>query len=99
MSMSRPSQLHVAEVSILPEQTRNGLLRRVDWRFLLPNPSPAKTVCFATGALADAVALISDVVVTGGDGLTADCDLAVTVDPDETTLRAAWAALRLDYPT
>ena len=94
MPMSRPSQLHVAEVSILPEQTRNGLLRRVDWRFLLPNPSPAKTVCFATGALADAVALISDVVVTGGDGPTADCDLAVTVDPDETTLRAAWDALR-----
>jgi len=76
------------------EAVRNRLLRRADWRFLLPSPSPAKAICFSGGLLADAVKAVSEVTVDPEYGLGGDCDLAVAVDPDPTTLRAAWAALR-----
>ncbi len=78
----------------LTERSRNTLLRRVDWRFLLPNPRPRKTVCYAAGTIGDAVALISDTVVIRGRDSAVDCDLAVAVNPDAATLRAAWNALR-----
>src|SRR5436190_11521159 len=94
LRMTRPFATHADGVSPLPEHTRNAQLRRVDWRFLLTNPRPTRTVCFATGALADAVALISDVVVGGEREPLTDCDLAVAVNPDATTLRNAWNALR-----
>ena len=43
----------------MEEATRNRLLRRVDWRFLLPEPGAARTVCFTSGELRQAVALIA----------------------------------------
>lgn len=79
---------------ILREDVRNRLLRRADWRFLLPNPSPARSVCYADGTLAEAVRLISDRTINPRREGPNGCDLAVAVDPDPATLRSAWAALR-----
>jgi Phosphotransferase enzyme family len=78
----------------LPETERNRLLRRADWRFLLPGPRPATAVCFTNGRLAQAVALICDHVFEPGQRLGSECDLAVAVNPDRATLGAAWASLR-----
>ena len=78
----------------LSEARRNRLLRRVDWRYLLPIPSVAKAICLADGDLGEGVALIAAQVVPGAAEAGADCDLAVAVDPDVATLRALCAALQ-----
>jgi phosphotransferase family enzyme len=80
---------------ILAESERNRVLRRSDWRFLLPDPNPAKTICFATGLLLESVRQISSTVVEPRASETArDCDLAVAVDPDAKILSRASAALK-----
>lgn len=84
----------MSDVDTQTEKTRNRLLRRADWRFLLPDPSPAKSICYAAGLLRSAVALISRDIVSAKANAVGDCDLAVAVNPDEATLQAAWAALR-----
>jgi len=77
-----------------PEEVRNRLLRRADWRFLLPNPNPTNSICFANGSLAKAVGLISTTMVeTTADYPSNKFDLAVAVDPDIATLKRAWSAL------
>ena len=83
-----------APVETQPEAQRNRLLRRADWRFLLPGPRPGKSMCFTGGQLAEAVAAISDQMIEPGRGAPGECDLAVAVDPNRATLRAAWSALR-----
>jgi hypothetical protein len=84
----------VAATDRSDEVAINQRLRRADWRFLLPDPRPAKTMCFANGLLAQAVAAISDQVIESTTHPIGDCDLAVTRNPDRQTLQAAWAALR-----
>jgi len=81
-----------AAPAALPEAERNRRLRRVDWRFLLPKPHPARTLCLAQGPLAEAVALVSGEVVSAAQPGT--CDLALAEDPDDRTLAALSAALR-----
>ena len=76
------------------EVALNRMLRRADWRFLLPNPRSARSVCFADDLLAQAVAAISDDVVGPTSRSINDCDLAVAHNPTRQTLQAAWAALR-----
>jgi hypothetical protein len=80
--------------SIPAEAERNRLLRRADWRFLLPNPHPARSVCFAGGVLRRSVGLISGVACAPQDAAAAGCDLAVLVNPSATMLRRAWDILR-----
>lgn len=75
------------------EMKHNQLLRRVDWRFLLSNPQPVKSICFSKGLLADAVALISKEMVEPHFDPPGNCDLAVAVNPDPATLQEAWSAL------
>ena len=78
----------------LPEAQRNRLLRRVDWRFLLPVSQVEKAVCFPGGDLRDGVALIArQVVIPGADHATS-CDLMVAINPDAVVLERGWAALR-----
>lgn len=77
----------------LPEQELNPLLRRVDWRFLLPDPSPVTSICFSGGRLAKAVAAISENVRNAEGESHADCDLAVAVNPDEKMLKAVYTSL------
>lgn len=76
----------------LPEAERNHRLRRVDWRFLLPSPLPGRTLCLATGPLAEGAALVSGEVVSAAAPGT--CDLALAQDPDDRTLETLHAALR-----
>jgi hypothetical protein len=73
------------------EEARNGRLRLVDWRFLLPSPRPRRVLCCTGGALAEAVAEIAGELVT--DARDGDCDLAVAEAPDAATLREIRAAL------
>jgi hypothetical protein len=85
------------ELNAYPEAVRNRLLRRADWRFLLADPEPANSICFAGGLLADAVRLVSENTVHGAE-YGEDCDgcfdLAVVSDPSTVTLQTAWRALR-----
>ncbi len=76
------------------EVALNRLLRRVDWRFLLPNPRPARSICFADGLLTQAVAAITDNLIEPATNSVNDCDLAVAVNPTPQILQAAWGALR-----
>jgi hypothetical protein len=78
----------------MQEQIRNRLLRRADWRFLLSNPRPTKSVCFANGRLSRAVGLISAAMTDPRLESTEDCDLAVAVNPNRATLRKCWTSLR-----
>src|SRR5712692_3681312 len=91
---SRGAKLPMLPTDVQTEAARNWLLRRADWRFLLPGPRPAKSVCFTNGRLAQAVALICDHMFEPSQHLGSECDLAVAVNPDRATLGAAWAALR-----
>ena len=72
----------------------NREFRRVDWRFLTSAPQPQKSVCFTGGLLAKSVAGISGHTIDGHFASADDCDLAVAVNPDRSTLQAAHAALR-----
>lgn len=76
------------------EAERNRLLRRVDWRFLLPNPRPRRSLCFADGLLAQAVAHISGAMPRGAINPPDGYDLAVAVNPTSVTLKTAAAALQ-----
>ncbi|HEU5102197.1 MAG TPA: phosphotransferase [Roseiflexaceae bacterium] len=76
------------------EHVRNRLLRRADWRFLLADPEPARSICFADGDLAAAVALISGLLVEAEQLTAKDCDLAVAIDPRQDVIESAWTALR-----
>ena len=91
--MQRHDREH-ALTSVWSEDVSNSL-RRVDWRFLLPNPHPLRSICYAHGALAEAVARIS--AATSDPRRDAAqkgrCDLAVAVNPPAVTLKSALAAL------
>lgn len=75
------------------EGRRNALLRRADWRFLLPNVRPAKSICFANGLLATSIREFSDDVIDGLSISFGDRDLAVAVNPNGATLARAREAL------
>ena len=84
----------MAATDHLYEEVRNRLLRRADWRFLLPNPQAKKSICFANGLLGRAVRLISDRMSDDRLDPAGDCDLVVAVNPYRATLRKGWTALR-----
>lgn len=97
--------LREGEATMPAEAARNRLLRRVDWRFLLPNPWPERSICFSGGELGEAVAAISHYSTCGAtpallaaewheEQLLGSYDLAVMSDPDAETIATAWAALR-----
>lgn len=78
----------------LPEALRNRLLRRVDWRFLLPNPAPQRSICFGDRLLKEAVTLISQETVPATRFFDAECDLAVAQNPTKPMLQTLWKTLR-----
>ena len=85
---------HDALAERLPsEEIRNRVLRRADWRFLLPNPSPTRTLSLSDGLLREAISAISRVTVTPEEQASGECDLAVVADPDAARLGAALDAL------
>jgi hypothetical protein len=78
------------------EEERNRRLRRIDWRFLLPNPSPNRVLCLANGALREAANALS-AQVFGRERLTeGDFDLVVAVDPSVSELASLYAAVAAD---
>jgi len=71
------------------------VLRRADWRFLLRDPNPSKSVVFGEGILAEAARMISGTTVRPGESRHKDdCDLAVATEPDCKTLKEAWSYLK-----
>ena len=72
----------------------NRILRRADWRFLLPDPQPARSICFSNDPLGQAVAAISDTVTAPDAQPGGDCDLAVARNPARQILHAIWSSLR-----
>ena len=75
------------------ETAVNRILRRADWRFLLPDPRPASSICFNDGLLGQAVAEISDSVIEPTTRSASGCDLAVAINPTQQTLQAALGTL------
>jgi hypothetical protein len=76
------------------EQMHNRILRRADWRFLLPDPEPERSICFARGILAQSVDEISCVMEDEQNAAEETCDLAVARNPDHSILKRAWHCLR-----
>jgi hypothetical protein len=74
------------------ENERNLLLRRIDWRFLLPDPAPRTSLALSE-ELAEPLELITRVSRTPGDD-EVGFDLAAVVDPSPSDLVAAWSTLR-----
>ena len=75
------------------EEARNRLLRRADFRYLLPDPSPATSMCLAP-ALAEPLACMSATVLAGTGAVDAGVDLVAAIDPRADALARARAALR-----
>ena len=75
------------------EAAINRLLRRADWRFLLPQTHFARAACAANGALRDALSAISDAVVEPTPAVD-DCDVFVATDPSDVTLDEGRRRLR-----
>jgi peptidoglycan/xylan/chitin deacetylase (PgdA/CDA1 family) len=68
-----------------------ALVRRADWRLLLPAGPQRRAVVFGDGDLAASAALVAETVI--GPSGAAGCDLAVATAPRAAHLRAAFAAL------
>ena len=77
----------------MDEKNSNRLLRRVDWRFLLENPTPEKSICFGDGILRQAVERISLMPIDPRNSEREQCDLAVVRNPSEAVLQSAFDAL------
>jgi hypothetical protein len=71
----------------LPEERRNDLLRRVDWRFLLRCPDMPRVIDLAPGWDSEALRLVSDPAGPGEAGV------ALIGFPGPSSLRAAHHAL------
>jgi hypothetical protein len=74
------------------EAERNRVLRRADWRFLLPDPAPARVLCLAGAELRAACAAIAAVVDEAPSTGTA-YDLVVAENPDAESLHRMAASL------
>lgn len=89
-ALSRPIKPNAATPKT-GQAGHNEILRRADWRFLLPNPTPARALCLTSGMLERGVRAIAreTIKVVGSES----CDLAVIVNPSRAELRYAWNAL------
>ena len=75
------------------EEERNRLLRRIDWRFLLPTSAPEKVLCLSED-LVEPLRLVCGTVRTEAGATESDFDLAAATDPSAEALARARAALR-----
>lgn len=75
------------------------LISLVDWRFLLPNPNPEKTLCLSEGRLADTVHLFSaNTLFNDSNTYYNEVDLVIVSDPDARDLERAISALKPGAP-
>lgn len=74
---------------------RNRLLRRADWRYLLPDPSPYRALCMCGPELRASCGIVATVVDESPEpGVS--YDLVVAEDPDGATLQLLARAARAD---
>ena len=81
-----------ASTEALAERERNRLLRRADWRYLLPDPSPRRALCLAGASLREVCGVVAGSVDDAPQS-GARYDLVVAEDPDDATLLTATNAL------
>jgi hypothetical protein len=79
--------MSAASAAALAERERNRVLRRADWRYLLPDPAPRRALCLAGPALREACAVVAD-VVDDSPQPGVRYDLVVAEDPDDATQRS-----------
>jgi hypothetical protein len=94
MNYSKSVRMPMVAIDHQDQAAANRIARRADWRFLLPDPQPARSICFAGGLLAQAVFTISSQIIDPTTSPVSDCDLAVAQNPTRKILQAAWEALR-----
>ena len=79
--------MSAASPAALSERERNRVLRRADWRYLLPDPAPRRALCLAGPALREACAVVAGTVDdTPQPGVR--YDLVVADDPDDAARRS-----------
>ena len=79
--------MSAASPAALSERERNRVLRRADWRYLLPDPAPRRALCLARPALREACAVVAGTVDdTPQPGVR--YDLVVADDPDDAARRS-----------
>lgn len=77
------------------ETYSNAILRRADWRFLLSNAKPKKSIISREGNIGAAVSMISETTSYLSDNNRgADNELAITNDPDTKALNDMYDALK-----
>jgi hypothetical protein len=79
--------MSVASAAAPAERERNRVLRRADWRYLLPDPAPQRALCLAGAALREACAVVAD-IVDDSPQTGVQYDLVVAEDPDDATRRS-----------
>jgi len=73
----------------------NVLLRRVDWRFLLSNPKPAKSIIFGGAGLKEPLTIISECVIDAStDLMDSNFELAVASEPNTEIIQEIFSALK-----
>jgi len=71
----------------LAERERNRVLRRADWRYLLPDPAPRRALCLANPALREACGVVAQSVDDSPQS-GVRYDLVVAEDPDDAARRS-----------
>jgi hypothetical protein len=84
--------MSAAAAAVLAERERNRILRRADWRYLLPDPAPRRALCLAGSALREACAVVAD-AVDDAPQPGVRYDLVVAEDLDEAARRSIAAVL------
>jgi hypothetical protein len=87
--------MSVPSAGVLAERERNRTLRRSDWRYLLPDPAPARALCLGDTALREACGIVAG-AVDEAPRAGARYDLVVAEEPDDATLRTFVGALSPD---
>ena len=82
-------------VALAAEPERNRLLRRADWRYLLPRAEAERVLCLAGGELREACEIVG-ASVDDAPAAGVAYDLVVAENPDASTLRVMASALRPD---
>lgn len=90
----RPNNLSAKPESGTAESARNLLLRRADWRFLLPDPRPEWVACLADGELRAAVNAVFPRVALLQPQPQDPVDLVVAVAPGANELQRIRDAMR-----
>lgn len=83
------------QIVALDEATRNALLRKIDWRFLLEDPHPRRVVSYGAPDLAAALRQVAEEVTDGRREPLPEgsVDLAVASDAGPETLSTMHASL------